>query len=95
MTTQELGKQASGVLQVDSEETVADGVRSYIPRLIKAKGWSRDEWRGTCLLHAHLSTRTADRLFDGDTNITVRTLRQVAPVLGARSISDLVEFTDL
>lgn len=75
------------------EETVLRGVRSNIPALIKAKGWTADEWRGACLLHAHLSTKTADRLYNGDTNVKVSTLKRIAPLLGAKSISDLVEFT--
>ena len=69
-----------------------EGVISHIPALIKKRGWSLQIWQGHCLL-AGLSTRTAIRLYEGETNLTTRTLLKAAGILGISSVADLVEFS--
>jgi len=57
------------------EAVVANDVNvvSFVRDLCDQRGWDIHRFRGECVA-AQLSVDTADRLYDGDTSTTVRTL---------------------
>lgn len=67
-----------------------NGLKSFVPELIQAKGWDTKTFVAHCML-AGMGADTAYRLARGDTNFKVDTLRQVAAILGVARISELIE----
>jgi len=64
---------------------------SYIHKLAEEKGWDRTKFTAMCMLN-NVSYETARRMYDGETNLNIRTLEKVAKVLEVDKINQLVEF---
>ena len=78
-------------LQVARKESrMPQGMKSFIPQLLKQKNLTPDKFRGLMLLNG-LSVDTANRAMAGDTDFTTKTLEKIARILNAKSISELVE----
>jgi len=70
---------------------MAEGMRNFVPQLLKKRGWSEREFR-IKIMQANLSVNTADRLLAGETDFSVRTLEKIARhVFNVKSISEIVD----
>ena len=70
--------------------TGTNGLKSFVPDLIQKKGWDTKRFVATCMLSG-LGQDTAYRLSRGDTNFNTDTLRKVAEILGASTLTDLID----
>ncbi len=78
---------------VSRQEAVAMGLRSKIPELLAAKGWTQRKFAARCM-EAGLAVDTANRLARGETDVRTSTLRVVAKVLGVTSFDDMIVITE-
>jgi hypothetical protein len=68
-------------------------LRSHIPDLIAAKGWSPNVFIGLCIQNG-ISMDTAKKMVNGKTNLSNDTLSVAASVLGVSSIAQLIDFNN-
>lgn len=68
-------------------------LKSRVPMLLAAKGWSKTQFVKLCIL-ADISQDTAYRLANGDTNFNSVTLKKVAEIFALPSISQVIDLAE-
>lgn len=75
----------------DKSKTDKQAVVSHIQTIAEAKkGWSEQEFRGHMLSEAGVGVVTSQKIWKGDTRLTIRTLAKVAMVLGETDLNKLI-----
>lgn len=52
--------------------------KNHVAKLAKVKGWKRDQFIREALYHTRISQRTLERAFDGELELSMITVEQLA-----------------
>ncbi len=76
------------ILEQTRTETIMGTIVSKVPDLLEARGWTAMD----LVRKANLGVYTAYRLAAGETDITLRVLKQLCEVFGVSSIDEVITF---